>query len=148
MHQTALRDSLTIRQTARAKVRLAAQAAEDVPDVVGSRDAFLEDPIPILQNALYNLYSGAEDVLDGDIETVLVEAEKMVIGGDVRGWAIEVGPYQVSVNTSNCKLPPTRASSFDLPVRITITRPKSTKPCTAILTSTSSVALSSCAVMQ
>lgn len=84
-------DRLAVRETARAKVRLAAQGAEHVTNVVGGVDAGLEGRVPPVQDALDDLDAGEVDVVNGRVEAALVHDEQVVVRGHARRGAVEVG---------------------------------------------------------
>lgn len=55
-----------------AKVRLAAERAEDITNVVGGLDTILEGAVPLVQNALDDFHTRVVDVLNGNFESILI----------------------------------------------------------------------------
>lgn len=66
-------DWLAAGDAAESKIRDAAEAAEDVANVVCGRQALPKDGVPLGDNPLDDLDAGDEDVVNGDVETVLVD---------------------------------------------------------------------------
>lgn len=61
-----------------AKIRLPAQAAKYVADVVLRRDAFRVGAVPVVDDAPDYLGAGEEDVLDGDLEAILLRGRQVL----------------------------------------------------------------------
>lgn len=129
---------------------MASQAAEYVADVVGRGDALLKGAVPAVEDAPDDLNAGVVEVGYGDVEAVLVCTREMFPVGERRGWAVEVGAYicyvsiWLFISGSVYKVD----NGCLLPVRMAMILPKSTSPSVAARTSTSNVALSSCALIQ
>jgi len=137
-------NSCASRQTAQAKIGLTTEAAKDIANIVGRPDPFVKCAVPPVENPLHNLNSCVEKVLDGDGEAILVENNKMLVRAVSRRWPVEIGALK-HVSGIHLSLP--GACCF-LPVLMTMVRLKSTSFEMVIRTSTSRMALSSCAVMQ
>lgn len=81
---------LTIREASQPEVRVPAETAEDIADVVLRSDAPLVRTVPLAENASHDGEADVEEVVDGDGESVLVCAGEVLVVGAPWGRTVEV----------------------------------------------------------
>jgi hypothetical protein len=82
----------TARQTSRPKVRLATQTPKDIANVVGRLHALLKSAVPLVEDSFYDLNSRVEEVLNGDMETILMEDDEVLVRANPWRRPVKVGP--------------------------------------------------------
>ena len=75
---TMWRNTLTMGQTAKAKVRLTTEATEDISNVVLCSDTIFERGVPIFNDAFDDLNACVENVGNGDREAILFGGGEMI----------------------------------------------------------------------
>ena len=81
------------RYASRSKVRVSAQAAKDVADIVGRDNTFPKATIPILQNLFDDFDPGDVNIVDGDVEPILRPVCQVAECANIWRWPVEVGAF-------------------------------------------------------
>lgn len=82
--------ALAIELGTKTEVRLTAEGAEDVTNVVGGLDTSLEGGVPASNDTLDDLDTGEVDVVDGRVESALVSVEEVVLSSLAGVRAVEI----------------------------------------------------------